>query len=132
VIDAAQSAFNSAGQRCSALRILCVQDDIAPKVKRLLAGYMDELCIGDPALLATDVGPVIDGAAREMLESHARSIVQGAAWHHRCDLGPATRAGNFVAPLAVQIASLGVLERGAGPILHVLPIAPATRGPTTR
>jgi len=122
VIDAALSAFNSAGQRCSALRILCVQEDIAPKVKRLLAGYMNELFIGDPAMLATDVGPVIDEAAREMLEAHARSIVQGAAWHHRCELGSATRAGSFVAPLAVQIDSLGVLEREVfGPILHVLP-----------
>jgi RHH-type transcriptional regulator, proline utilization regulon repressor / proline dehydrogenase / delta 1-pyrroline-5-carboxylate dehydrogenase len=122
VIDAAQSAFNSAGQRCSALRILCVQEDIAPKVKRLLAGYMNELFIGDPAMLATDVGPVIDEPAREMLERHASSIVQGAAWHHRCVLGPATRAGTFVAPLAVQIDSLGVLEREVfGPILHVLP-----------
>jgi RHH-type proline utilization regulon transcriptional repressor/proline dehydrogenase/delta 1-pyrroline-5-carboxylate dehydrogenase len=122
VIDAALSAFNSAGQRCSALRILCVQEDIAPKVKRLLAGYMNELFIGDPAMLATDVGPVIDEPAREMLERHALSIVQGAAWHHRCVLGPATRSGTFVAPLAVQIESLGVLEREVfGPILHVLP-----------
>jgi RHH-type transcriptional regulator, proline utilization regulon repressor / proline dehydrogenase / delta 1-pyrroline-5-carboxylate dehydrogenase len=122
VIDAVQSAFNSAGQRCSALRILCVQEDIAAKVKRLLAGYMSELFIGDPALLATDVGPVIDEAARDMLEQHARRIVHGATWQHRCETGPATRAGTFVAPLAVQIDSLGVLEREVfGPILHVLP-----------
>ena len=57
VLDAVQSSFNSAGQRCSALRVLCVQDDIADKVKRLLAGYMEELVIGNPALLETDVGP---------------------------------------------------------------------------
>jgi RHH-type proline utilization regulon transcriptional repressor/proline dehydrogenase/delta 1-pyrroline-5-carboxylate dehydrogenase len=121
VIDAVQSSINSAGQRCSALRVLCVQEDIAPKVKRLLAGYMNELVIGDPALLTTDVGPVIDMAARDILERHAKSIVQGAAWHHRCELGPATRAGTFVAPLAVQIDSIGVLEREVfGPILHLL------------
>jgi RHH-type proline utilization regulon transcriptional repressor/proline dehydrogenase/delta 1-pyrroline-5-carboxylate dehydrogenase len=102
--------------------VLCVQEDIAPKVKRLLSGHMDELVIGDPGLLATDVGPVIDVAAREILERHSKSIVQGAAWHHRCELGPATRGGTFVAPLAVQIESIGVLEREVfGPILHVLP-----------
>jgi RHH-type proline utilization regulon transcriptional repressor/proline dehydrogenase/delta 1-pyrroline-5-carboxylate dehydrogenase len=122
VIDAAYSAFNSAGQRCSALRILCVQEDIAPKVKRLLAGYMDELLVGDPALLATDVGPVIDEQARAMLERHAQHIVQGAAWQHRCELGAAAGNGTFVAPLAVQIGSLDVLKREVfGPILHVLP-----------
>jgi RHH-type proline utilization regulon transcriptional repressor/proline dehydrogenase/delta 1-pyrroline-5-carboxylate dehydrogenase len=121
VIDAVQSSINSAGQRCSALRVLCVQEDIAPKVKRLLAGYMNELVIGDPALLETDVGPVIDIAARDILERHSKSIVRGAAWHHRCELGPATRAGTFVAPLAVQIDSIGVLEREVfGPILHLL------------
>ena len=122
VVDAVASAFNSAGQRCSALRILCVQEDIAAKVKRLLAGYMEELVIGDPAMLATDVGPVIDEAARAMLEAHATRIVQGAAWHHRCRLPESTRGGTFVAPLAVQIDSLSVLEREVfGPILHVLP-----------
>ncbi len=122
VVDAVQSSFNSAGQRCSALRVLCVQDDIAPRVKRLLAGLMNELVIGDPALLETDVGPVIDQAAQQLLERHARSIVQGAAWHHRSELGAATGAGTFVAPLAVQIDSIGVLEREVfGPILHVLP-----------
>jgi RHH-type proline utilization regulon transcriptional repressor/proline dehydrogenase/delta 1-pyrroline-5-carboxylate dehydrogenase len=122
VVDAVQSSFNSAGQRCSALRVLCVQDDIAPRVKRLLAGLMNELVIGSPALLETDVGPVIDQAAQALLERHAGSIVRGAQWHHRCELGPATRAGTFVAPLAVQIDSIGVLEREVfGPILHVLP-----------
>ncbi len=64
VRDAAQSAFNSAGQRCSALRLLCLQDDTADEVLRLLRGWMDELAIGDPALLATDVGPVIDAARK--------------------------------------------------------------------
>jgi RHH-type proline utilization regulon transcriptional repressor/proline dehydrogenase/delta 1-pyrroline-5-carboxylate dehydrogenase len=82
---------------------------------------MDELVIGNPAFLATDVGPVIDEPARDALEGHAAAIVQGAEWYHRCTLGPATRSGTFVAPLAVQIGSLGVLEREVfGPILHVL------------
>ncbi|MGB7903713.1 MAG: bifunctional proline dehydrogenase/L-glutamate gamma-semialdehyde dehydrogenase PutA [Steroidobacteraceae bacterium] len=121
VIDAVQSAFNSAGQRCSALRVLCVQEDIAPKVKRLLAGYMEELVVGDPAYLETDVGPVIDEAARAMLEAHAHQVMQAAAWHHRIKLPDATRAGTFVAPLAVEIASLSVLEREwFGPIMHLV------------
>ena len=122
VIDAVQSAFNSAGQRCSALRVLCVQEDIAPKVKRLLAGYMEELVVGNPAYLETDVGPVIDEAARAMLEGHAGSIMRGAKWQHRIALGEATRAGTFVAPLAVEIDSLSVLDREwFGPIMHILP-----------
>jgi RHH-type proline utilization regulon transcriptional repressor/proline dehydrogenase/delta 1-pyrroline-5-carboxylate dehydrogenase len=121
VLDAAYSAFNSAGQRCSALRVLCVQEDIAPKVLRLLAGHMNELVVDDPAFLSTDVGPAIDAQARDLLERHAREIVRGARWHHRCVLGPDAQRGTFVAPLAVQIDSLGVLEREVfGPILHVV------------
>ncbi len=121
VLDAVQSSFNSAGQRCSALRVLCVQEDIAPKVLRLLAGYMEELVVGDPALLETDVGPVIDEAARAMLEGHAKEIIRSARWHHRLQLADATRRGTFVAPLAVQIDSMSALQREwFGPILHVL------------
>ena len=121
VLDAVQSAFNSAGQRCSALRVLCLQEDVAPRVLRLLAGCMDELVVGDPALLETDVGPAIDAEARDTLERHAAAIVSGARWSHRCRLGPGAQLGTFVAPLAVQIDSLGVLEREVfGPILHVL------------
>jgi RHH-type proline utilization regulon transcriptional repressor/proline dehydrogenase/delta 1-pyrroline-5-carboxylate dehydrogenase len=121
VIDAVQSAFNSAGQRCSALRVLCVQEDIAPKVKRLLAGYMEELVVGDPAYLETDVGPVIDEAARAMLEGHAQDIMRSASWHHRIKLPEATRAGTFVAPLAAEIPSLSVLDREwFGPIMHIV------------
>ena len=65
----AASGFNSAGQRCSALRVLCVQDDIAPRVIELIEGAMNELEIGDPAEAATDVGPVIDESARAALEA---------------------------------------------------------------
>jgi RHH-type proline utilization regulon transcriptional repressor/proline dehydrogenase/delta 1-pyrroline-5-carboxylate dehydrogenase len=93
VNDAVTSAFNAAGQRCSALRVLFVQEDIAPRVMELLAGVMDTLAIGNPALLTTDVGPVIDEEARTTLEAHARAIVAGAPWHHRAELPPALRAG---------------------------------------
>jgi RHH-type proline utilization regulon transcriptional repressor/proline dehydrogenase/delta 1-pyrroline-5-carboxylate dehydrogenase len=121
VLDAVASSFNSAGQRCSALRVLCVQEDIAPKVMRLLAGYMEELVVGDPALLETDVGPVIDESARGLLEGHAREVIKTARWHHRLTLREETRRGTFVAPLAVQIDSMAALQREwFGPILHVL------------
>src|SRR5688572_15963853 len=105
VLDVVHSGFNSAGQRCSALRILLVQEDIAPRVKTLLAGCMDELVLGDPARLGTDVGPVIDDDALAMLEKHAAQIVKGAKWSHRAKL-PAQARGRFFAPLAVEIDSL--------------------------
>jgi RHH-type proline utilization regulon transcriptional repressor/proline dehydrogenase/delta 1-pyrroline-5-carboxylate dehydrogenase len=121
VIDAVQSAFNSAGQRCSALRVLCVQEDIATKVKRLLAGYMEELVVGNPAYLETDVGPVIDETARALLEGHAHEVMRNSSWHRRIELGEATRAGTYVAPLAAQIESLSVLDREwFGPVMHVV------------
>src|SRR5690606_32616586 len=70
VRDAVQSAFNSTGQLCSALRLLCLQEDTADELLRMLIGAMRELVIGDPALLATDVGPVIDRDAHERLTAH--------------------------------------------------------------
>jgi RHH-type proline utilization regulon transcriptional repressor/proline dehydrogenase/delta 1-pyrroline-5-carboxylate dehydrogenase len=121
VIDALASGFNSAGQRCSALRVLLLQEEIAPRVLELLAGGVDELTIADPALLATDVGPVIDDEALEALEAHARRITAGATWHHRAKLPPEAARGRFFAPLAVEIAGLGALEREVfGPIVHVV------------
>jgi RHH-type proline utilization regulon transcriptional repressor/proline dehydrogenase/delta 1-pyrroline-5-carboxylate dehydrogenase len=121
VIDAVQSAFNSAGQRCSALRVLCVQEDIAAKVKRLLAGYMEELVVGNPAYLETDVGPVIDETARALLEGHAQEVMQKSSWHHRLRPNAAMQAGTFVAPLAAQIESFSVLDREwFGPVMHLV------------
>ena len=121
VLDVVQSGFNSAGQRCSALRILLVQEEIAPRVKTLLAGCMDEMIIGDPAKLSTDVGPVIDDEALATLEKHATVITRGAAWSHRAPLSTGTK-GRFFAPLAVEIDSLERLQREVfGPVVHVLP-----------
>jgi RHH-type proline utilization regulon transcriptional repressor/proline dehydrogenase/delta 1-pyrroline-5-carboxylate dehydrogenase len=121
VADVVQSAFNSAGQRCSALRVLFLQEEIADRVLRLLRGYMDELVLGDPALLATDVGPVIDEAARASLEAHAEAISRGARWMHRCRREPWHAQGSFVAPLAVEIDTLERLEQEVfGPILHII------------
>ncbi|MCM8595729.1 bifunctional proline dehydrogenase/L-glutamate gamma-semialdehyde dehydrogenase PutA [Accumulibacter sp.] len=122
VRDAVASAFNSAGQRCSALRVLFVQEDIADRVCEMLAGAMQELRIGDPAEIATDVGPVIDDAAREVLEAHARRLDSFALPIHCCTLDDeTTRHGSFFAPRAYQIDSLARLEREVfGPILHVI------------
>jgi len=121
VNDAVTSAFNSAGQRCSALRVLYVQEDIAPRVMELLAGVMDTLAIGDPALLSTDLGPVIDAASLKTLEEHARGIVQGARWQHRARLPASLARGHYFAPLAVEIDGIARLEREVfGPILHLV------------
>ena len=119
VRDAALSAFDSAGQRCSALRLLCLQHEIADDVLRLLAGWLDGLVIGDPALLATDVGPVIDRDAHTALtdyvEAHRKSIV------HRCKLDAAHARGLFVAPTVIELPEVSALTREVfGPVLHVV------------
>jgi RHH-type transcriptional regulator, proline utilization regulon repressor / proline dehydrogenase / delta 1-pyrroline-5-carboxylate dehydrogenase len=117
VRDAVQSAFNSAGQRCSALRLLCLQDDTADEVLRLLLGFMDELVIGDPGLLATDVGPVIDAQAQAQLGEYVRS----RRVLHQCRLVAAHAHGSFVPPTVVELASVGELTREIfGPVLHVV------------
>jgi RHH-type proline utilization regulon transcriptional repressor/proline dehydrogenase/delta 1-pyrroline-5-carboxylate dehydrogenase len=122
VRDVVASAFNSAGQRCSALRVLFIQTDIADRVCEMLAGAMQELRIGDPADLRTDVGPVIDEAARGVLQAHARWLDSFAAPIFTCPLDEeATRHGTFFAPRAYAIDSIARLEREVfGPILHVV------------
>jgi RHH-type proline utilization regulon transcriptional repressor/proline dehydrogenase/delta 1-pyrroline-5-carboxylate dehydrogenase len=124
VRDTVVSGFQSAGQRCSALRVLFVQQDIAPKLTEMLAGAMAELKIGDPALLSTDVGPVIDKDAKEMLEKHAARMAREGRLIHETQLGADCRHGTFFAPRAYQIDSLSRLEREVfGPILHVISYA---------
>jgi len=121
VIDSLYSAFNSGGQRCSALRLLCVQDDIASKVEDLLIGHMEELSIGDPALLSTDVAPIIDDSARSSLVSHIERMSKEQNILHRCSLDDTTSAGTFFAPTLVEIDSIDALtEEVFGPVLHVL------------
>ncbi|HET7797880.1 MAG TPA: bifunctional proline dehydrogenase/L-glutamate gamma-semialdehyde dehydrogenase PutA [Nevskia sp.] len=120
VKDALASAFYSAGQRCSALRVLYLQDDIADKTLEMLKGAMRELRIGNPAQLATDVGPVIDDAARMKLEAHADSMIAGGRLIERLSLPEACAHGSFVAPMAVEISGVEALsEEHFGPILHV-------------
>jgi RHH-type proline utilization regulon transcriptional repressor/proline dehydrogenase/delta 1-pyrroline-5-carboxylate dehydrogenase len=121
VLDVVQSGFNSAGQRCSALRALFVQEEIAPRVLQLLAGYMDELTIGDPADMSTDVGPVIDQPSCDMLAAHARNITKVATWQHSRELTVELSRGTFFPPRAVEIGSLSQLTREVfGPIVHII------------
>ena len=122
VKDAIASAFGSAGQRCSAARVLFVQEDIADKVIGMLAGAMDEISVGDPGLLSTDVGPVIDERARGMLEEHAERMGREARLIKQVSLdAERTGQGCFFAPRAYEISALGLLKREVfGPVLHVL------------
>ena len=120
VLDSIFSAFNSAGQRCSALRLLCLQEEIAPRVMELLVGHMNELSIGDPALLSTDVGPAIDEEAKNLLDKHVERMKIDANVVHRCQLNAATGSGTFFAPTLVEIDSLATLQKEVfGPVLHV-------------
>ena len=120
VLDSIFSAFNSAGQRCSALRLLCLQEEIAPRVVELLVGHMNELSIGDPALLSTDVGPAIDEEAKKLLDKHVERMKIDANVVHRCQLNAAMGSGTFFAPTLVEIDSLATLQREVfGPVLHV-------------
>ncbi len=121
VKDAIASAFDSAGQRCSAARVLFVQDDIADKVIAMLAGAMDELKVGDPALLSTDVGPVIDEPSRKSLADHAARMDTEAKLIKQVPLGPDCVNGTFLAPRAYELKSLSQLTHEVfGPILHVI------------
>jgi RHH-type proline utilization regulon transcriptional repressor/proline dehydrogenase/delta 1-pyrroline-5-carboxylate dehydrogenase len=122
VPDVVTSAFNSAGQRCSALRVLFIQEEIAERTLELLIGYMDELCLGDPAALGTDVGPVIDHAALKELNGHLGRIEKAGRLIHRCSLPDGlAAAGSYFAPALVEIPDISVLEREVfGPILHMV------------
>ena len=121
VADVLTSAFESAGQRCSSLRLLYVQDDIADRLLAMLAGAMAELVVGDPALIATDVGPIIDATAQETLEQHARRMMHEGRLLCQCPLPPGTEHGTFFAPRVFQIDSAERLTREVfGPILHVV------------
>jgi len=122
VKDVIASAFQSAGQRCSAARVLFVQEDIADKVCAMLAGAMVELKVGDPGQLSTDVGPVIDEDALKILVDHAARMDKEAKKIGEVKLDPAlTGHGTFFAPRAYEIPSLDVLTREVfGPVLHVI------------
>ncbi|MBV7314697.1 bifunctional proline dehydrogenase/L-glutamate gamma-semialdehyde dehydrogenase PutA [Shewanella sp. NIFS-20-20] len=121
VNDVVSSSFTSAGQRCSALRVLYLQDEIADRVLDLLKGAMDQLIIGNPGEYKTDVGPVIDANAKAGLNAHIQHIQQVGRTIKQLELPPECEHGYFVTPYAVAIDSITVLEKEQfGPILHVI------------
>ncbi len=121
VNDVVSSSFTSAGQRCSALRVLYLQEDIADRVIDVMKGAMDELTIGNPGSVKTDVGPVIDATAKANLNAHIDHIKQVGRLINQLELPAGTENGHFVAPTAVEIDSIKVLEKEHfGPILHVI------------
>ena len=121
VKDVIKSAFGSAGQRCSALRVLYIQEDIADRVLDLLKGAMAELKLGDPSLHSTDVGPVIDARAREGLLEHINRMKREAKFLAEAPIPAETDNGFFVAPVAFEIDHISQLEKEQfGPILHVI------------
>ncbi len=120
VKDVIRSAFHSAGQRCSALRVLFLQTDVADRVIRLLAGAMQELVIGDPRVLSTDVGPVIDGAALQELQEHVQKMEKDFTLIARAPMGTGL-SGHYFAPCAIEIDSINTLKQEVfGPVLHVV------------
>jgi RHH-type proline utilization regulon transcriptional repressor/proline dehydrogenase/delta 1-pyrroline-5-carboxylate dehydrogenase len=120
VDDVVSSAFTSAGQRCSALRVLYLQDEIADRVLQMLTGAMQCLVIGDPSNAATDVGPVISEAAQRRLAAHADRMRDEAALLYACALEPVHEAGHFFPPHLFQLRTLDQLRTEEfGPILHV-------------
>ncbi|KJZ07043.1 pyrroline-5-carboxylate dehydrogenase [Halomonas sp. S2151] len=122
VADVIHSAFQSAGQRCSALRVLYLQDDVADRVLEILDGAMAELHVGDPRDLGTDVGPVIDEDARKNLMAHIDRLKGEGRLISETPLKPEhTSEGTFVAPAAFTIDGIDALEREQfGPVLHVV------------
>ncbi|WP_390887736.1 trifunctional transcriptional regulator/proline dehydrogenase/L-glutamate gamma-semialdehyde dehydrogenase [Comamonas antarctica] len=124
VADVVASAFDSAGQRCSALRVLCLQEDCAERTLEMLRGAMAQSRIGNPAQLAVDIGPVIDAQARDGIEAHVAALqakgrtVWRSAW--QADAG-ALAHGSFVLPTLIEIDAIAELEREVfGPVLHVV------------
>jgi RHH-type proline utilization regulon transcriptional repressor/proline dehydrogenase/delta 1-pyrroline-5-carboxylate dehydrogenase len=121
VADVLSSAFDSAGQRCSALRVLCLQEDIAERTLAMIKAAMSELRTGQPDRLATDLGPVISREALATLTKHVKAMRERGFAVHAPPLGEDCADGNFIAPTLIEIAGTGDLSREVfGPILHVL------------
>ncbi len=122
VQDVLASAFDSAGQRCSALRVLCLQTDIADQTLAMLRGAMQQLHIGNPDRLATDIGPVIDEEAQHNLLAHIDRLKPRAKSFYQLPLPPEhAQHGTFVAPTVLEIGALSELTHEVfGPVLHVL------------
>ncbi|MES2535855.1 MAG: trifunctional transcriptional regulator/proline dehydrogenase/L-glutamate gamma-semialdehyde dehydrogenase [Pseudomonadota bacterium] len=121
VQDVLASAFDSAGQRCSALRVLCLQTDIADHTLAMLTGALQEMRVGVPDRLATDIGPVIDLDACGKLRAYIDKMRPAASTFFQLPLSDDCRHGTFVAPAIIEIDNFSVLEHEVfGPVLHVL------------
>ncbi|MCT4348107.1 bifunctional proline dehydrogenase/L-glutamate gamma-semialdehyde dehydrogenase PutA [Vibrio sp. NC2] len=121
VRDVIRSAFASAGQRCSALRVLYIQEDIADRVVALIHGAMDELSVGIPHLHKTDVGPVIDQNAKQKLMAHLENMTNTQKKVAQLSLGSDCEHGDFVPPSAFEIDDISCLkEEQFGPVLHIV------------
>ena len=121
VADVIASAFDSAGQRCSALRILCLQEEVADRTLTMLKGALKELWIGRTDALKMDIGPVISAAAKAMIETHIAEMREAGAHVEQQALPEDAHDGTFVAPTIVEIADIAALKREVfGPVLHVI------------
>ncbi|WP_037586313.1 bifunctional proline dehydrogenase/L-glutamate gamma-semialdehyde dehydrogenase PutA [Stenoxybacter acetivorans] len=119
--DVLNSAFDSAGQRCSALRVLCLQDDIADSMLAMIQGAMNELQVGNPMLLKTDIGPVIDAEAQQNLLAHIERVKSTAKTVHQVPIANAAANSTFIAPTLFELNNLDELQREVfGPVLHVV------------
>lgn len=121
VTDVLQSAFDSAGQRCSALRVLFIQNDVADKILTMIKGAMDELTVGNPMELNVDVGPVIDQEAQLKLSKHIEQMKKIAKNTHQINLPQKRAQATFIAPTLLELNDLNELKQEVfGPVLHVV------------
>ena len=125
ILDVVSSAYDSAGQRCSALRVLCVQEDNADSVIHMLKGAMQQLRIGNPLLLKTDIGPVIDLEAQSNIQKHIDQMRSKGHPVHQLMLNPgqdqSLTQGTFIPPTLIELPNLDDLQREVfGPVLHVI------------
>ncbi len=121
VADVLQSSFDSAGQRCSALRVLCLQEDVADRTLEMLTGAMRELSVGNPDRLSTDVGPVIDLDAKRGIDSHVAAMREKGRKVEQLPMPEGVAQGTFVPPTLIELDSIDELKREVfGPVLHVV------------
>lgn len=121
VADVLASAFDSAGQRCSALRVLCLQEEAADHVLKMLKGAMAELAIGSPDRLSVDIGPVITPAAQQSILAHIETLRAKKCPITQLALPPQARLGTFVPPTLIELNDLSELKSEVfGPVLHVV------------
>lgn len=121
VIDILDSAFDSAGQRCSALRVLCLQDDCADHLLKMLRGAMHELTVGNPDRLSVDVGPVIDRDAHKVIHAHIRAMQDAGFPVEQVSLDGLASTDTYIPPTLIEIDDISALKQEVfGPVLHVL------------